>query len=95
MVSQEHIPESGLARAKAHIKSTSVAKAILEEGGEKGKKGGSGPFLAPFKPQISPQLSRNSCLFQSLRSTGREVQQHTHTQEGEREKRETEHICSF
>lgn len=80
--SPKNIFQSRARRAKAHIKSTSVAKAILEE-----KKRGSGPFLAPFKPQISPQLRRNYCLFQTLRSTDREVyspryrhaHKHTHT----------------
>lgn len=68
MVSQEHIPESGLQSQSTHQKHLCSQS---DSGG--GKKGGSGPFLAPFKPQISPQLRRNYCLFQSLRSTGREV----------------------
>lgn len=66
--SPKNIFQSRTHRAKAHIKSASVAKAILEE-----KERGSGPFLALFKPQISPQLRRNYCLFQTLRSTDREV----------------------
>lgn len=73
--SPKNIFQSRTHRAKAHIKSTSAAKAILGE-----KERGSGPFLALFKAQISPQLRRNYCLFQTLGSADREVRSPRRTQ---------------
>lgn len=61
--SPKNIFQSRVCRAKAHIKRTSAAKAVLV--GWR-KKRGFGSFLGPFKPQISPQLSRNYCLLPGI-----------------------------
>lgn len=58
--SPKNIFQSRPRRAKAHIKSSSSAKAVLEE-----KEMGTGPSLPPFELLISPQLNKNSCLFQT------------------------------
>lgn len=59
--SPKNIVQSRPRRAKAHIKSSSGAKAVLEE-----KERGTGPSLAPFEPLISPQLNKEFPTIQDL-----------------------------
>lgn len=81
MVSQEHIPESGLqsqSTHQTHLCSQSDSGGV----GVEKKNRGFGSFGAPFEPQVSPQLSRNSCLLPEIYRRGGVI---THQQKQEEE----------
>lgn len=81
MVSQEHIPESGLqsqSTHQTHLCSQSDSGGV----GVEKKNRGFGSFGAPFEPQVSPQLSRNSCLLPEMYGRGGVI---THQQKQEKE----------